>query len=750
MRIYAKGVVQVDDEEYPYYVMELFENVADSDDWIAQPEVTEGQFLSFLDQVFGAVEYMHSQNQIHLDLKPGNILVQTNGRPIIADLGFAKVIRLTSGVTIIGGTEGFIHPEARALIEEVSSDPNRLRGEAERELLKPTWDLFALGKTILRLLQIADDRPTKRLSRYAHRYLKLLACRLLDGNNNPNELLLGLSRESFQELRYESASDALNDLRKLTGQYNLETRIPELSTYPLDTIQASTLATTPFTQRVAEVVRNPMILRLAGFTQLSLLNLIYPTAVHTRFEHVIGTFSAMIRYIIALYNDPLNPLFKQIMREQDINAALLIALLHDVGHYALAHDLEEVDRKTFSHETRGKELIESDATLLETLTSERLDDGSPGWAIAPSRLAAILESNPHKMEGSIRDRLILSLIDGPLDCDKLDYIIRDSRNLGLPYGRVVDVERLLRSLTVVSKDAGGGRTYVALGIHQKGRVTAEAVAFARYALYGSVYWHHAYRAIKSMLTRAGWEYLELMAKADEKKKEGISKAVRRDLEEFLTAAGSPQVLPLMTSVLGGQIHPGDLAMLLWVADRSGDVGKELMRLVEERKLFKRVHVLSRFGNETLWRGVYGLMGNENDWRRKLQFQRAFQAEVVRRIEQQKGPDVQATSIVYSDERNRFLAAGASGTPLLLVDAPPDRPGAKRGLELIEEEDRRRAKLEEFKIGDLEQSLVWKSLREELQESIGKVRVFCHPDHHRFLSAALSQEAIEQSLEFVLP
>jgi len=48
-----------------------------------------------------------------------------------------------------------------------------------------------------------------------------------------------------------------------------------------------------------------------------------------------------------------------------------------------------------------------------------------------------------------------------------------------------------------------------LGIHEKGKVPAESVAFARYAMFGQVYWHHAYRSIKAMLHRMMLEMLNL-------------------------------------------------------------------------------------------------------------------------------------------------------------------------------------------------------------------------------------------------
>ena len=86
----------------------------------------------------------------------------------------------------------------------------------------------------------------------------------------------------------------------------------------------------------------------------------YPTVNHTRFDHSIGTYSIACSYIISLYNDPNNPLFRQLVNEEDIEAVLLAALLHDLGQYPCAHDIEEVDLGIFSHVEFTKELLRNE------------------------------------------------------------------------------------------------------------------------------------------------------------------------------------------------------------------------------------------------------------------------------------------------------------------------------------------------------------------------------------------------------
>src|SRR6202008_444263 len=89
------------------------------------------------------------------------------------------------------------------------------------------------------------------------------------------------------------------------------------------------------------------------------------------------------------------------------------------------------------------------------------------------------------------------LISGSLDLDKIDYLSRDARMCGVPYG-TVDVDRLLATLTLV--ETGAGRCEV--GVQEKGVSALESLLFAKYQMYRNVYWHHAVRSATCMFKRA--------------------------------------------------------------------------------------------------------------------------------------------------------------------------------------------------------------------------------------------------------
>jgi HD superfamily phosphohydrolase len=90
--------------------------------------------------------------------------------------------------------------------------------------------------------------------------------------------------------------------------------------------------------------------------------------------------------------------------------------------------------------------------------------------------------------------ILSSMLSGPIDIDKMDYLVRDSLHAGVPYGRNFDQQRLIGSLCL--NEAGDG-----LAISDKGRTAAEMMVFARYVMFSEVYWHHAVRSATAMVQR---------------------------------------------------------------------------------------------------------------------------------------------------------------------------------------------------------------------------------------------------------
>jgi HD superfamily phosphohydrolase len=236
----------------------------------------------------------------------------------------------------------------------------------------------------------------------------------------------------------------------------------------------------PLTPRVRQLIDSPEFHRLAKISQLGLVGLVYPAANHTRFEHSLGVYRMALLYLDRLSDDAR---FAAVVSPQAAERFAVAALLHDLGHWPFCHPIEDLQlRQTPNHE------LFANSFLLEGELADLLRDE---WDLQPREIVDLLSGKPRDR----CDRLLRSMLSGPIDVDKMDYLMRDSLHAGVPYGQNFDQPRLIQSLCV--NEAGDG-----LAITDKGKTAAEMMVFARYVMFSEVYWHHAVRSATAMLQRA--------------------------------------------------------------------------------------------------------------------------------------------------------------------------------------------------------------------------------------------------------
>jgi HD superfamily phosphohydrolase len=236
----------------------------------------------------------------------------------------------------------------------------------------------------------------------------------------------------------------------------------------------------PLTERVRRLIDTAAFRRLAHISQLGLVSLVYPAANHTRQEHSLGVFLAAIEYLDRLAADER---FAAAVATGDAELLLAAALLHDVGHWPFGHPIEDLRLPQVPpHEQLARQfIVEGDvATVLQN-----------EWGLDPAEVAELVSDRP----GGGNRRILGSMLSGPIDVDKIDYLMRDSLHAGVPYGQHFDRRRLIGSLCL--NEAGD-----ALAITDKGKTAAEMMVFARYVMFSEVYWHHAVRSATAMLQRA--------------------------------------------------------------------------------------------------------------------------------------------------------------------------------------------------------------------------------------------------------
>ena len=236
--------------------------------------------------------------------------------------------------------------------------------------------------------------------------------------------------------------------------------------------------------------------RLRRIKQLGLAHLVYPGAVHTRFDHALGVYHLASRALSLLEQS--GELAR--VSERDRSIVKLAGLLHDIGHYPFSHALEEL--VPIDHEElAGKFLADPEvAGALEEL--------------GPETIAEI-----HNLILGRSTSPLQGLVSGSLDLDKLEYLKRDAIFCGVPYGEI-DVDRLLASLRVLTDPETGN---VEIGVATQGVAALESLLFAKYQMFRNVYWHHGVRAATVTFQRLSRDALldgwvapaEVVGKGDE-------------------------------------------------------------------------------------------------------------------------------------------------------------------------------------------------------------------------------------------
>ncbi len=294
-----------------------------------------------------------------------------------------------------------------------------------------------------------------------------------------------------------------------------------------------------------DLVGTPEFQRLWGVRQTGFAHLVFPGANHTRLEHSLGAYWVAEQMAARLGLD-----------EADTQRVTAGALLHDIGHGPFSHTLDGP-------------MVEVLGRPHERLSCARIEGTDPTWPAEKSDVPGVLERyalEPRSIarlidprEGISSSRLLRSLLHGPIDADRIDYLQRDAYYTGVAHG-AIDAVRLLDTLRAVR-----GR----LVYEEKGRSAVEGFLVGRALMYSSVYFHKTVRAA------------ELMAQA----------AVER-------IAGYPEAARPLFSTRDGE--------LLVRLSEAGGISRALVEGLVERRLYKRA-----FG----WRTVGGPA--RRTWRRWL-------------------------------------------------------------------------------------------------------------------------------------
>ena len=235
------------------------------------------------------------------------------------------------------------------------------------------------------------------------------------------------------------------------------------------------------TDELAELTESAPFMRLSRILQLGPVYLVYPGATHTRASHSIGVYHLGRRLLQNLVERGA----AEWLSSEGVKSFLAACLLHDIGHFPYTHSLKELPLS--SHESLTGSII-----LKEPMKSLVANTGAD-----PQMAAAIVD---RELEGGGAELLFYrKLLSGALDPDKLDYLNRDARYCGVPYG-AQDVDFILSRL-IPHKERGAD-------IDSRLIPNVESILFSKYLMYRTIYWHRQVRSATAMIKKALIKNLE--------------------------------------------------------------------------------------------------------------------------------------------------------------------------------------------------------------------------------------------------
>ena len=226
-------------------------------------------------------------------------------------------------------------------------------------------------------------------------------------------------------------------------------------------------------------IDSPPFQRLRHIKQMGLGDLIFPGAVHTRFNHCIGCcyVGSQIAKKIGLSCE-------------DRQLVMIACLLHDIGHGPFSHAFEGIFQKSIiRHELWTRHF------LAEYETDEffaRYNALNPRAHLNKEKFRIIADMIMHK---PVKKHVLADIVSSQLDADRLDYLLRDNHFCGVRYGEF-DLRWMLHCMTIV-KSADGDR----LGITHKGIGVVEHYLMARRLMVRNIYQLQKKLAIEHLMVQ---------------------------------------------------------------------------------------------------------------------------------------------------------------------------------------------------------------------------------------------------------
>lgn len=262
-----------------------------------------------------------------------------------------------------------------------------------------------------------------------------------------------------------------------------------------------------------EILEHPFFQRLRNIKQLGFSEYVFPGATHTRYLHSIGVMNVATLVFNSLFKDQSS---KDILRLKE--SLRLGCLLHDIGHAPLSHSTESVmpmvsalklpkqfvkGERQASHEDYTIKSI-TDSSFTKAFKGVTKEFGIDPKAIAELVIGETTDPAYFTVAGINYFPLLHQLVSSEMDCDRMDYLLRDSYFCGVSYGKF-DLDWIIDNLKICIE-----KNEAYLGISERAISTFDDFLLSRFHMFMMVYFHYRAVCLEQMLMRyfesAGEEY----------------------------------------------------------------------------------------------------------------------------------------------------------------------------------------------------------------------------------------------------
>lgn len=223
-------------------------------------------------------------------------------------------------------------------------------------------------------------------------------------------------------------------------------------------------------QVIYDLINSREFQRLRRIKQVPTTSFTFHGAEHSRFSHCLGVYE-LARKVTEIFDKQ----YTDVWNPDESLLTMVAALLHDIGHGAYSHTFEHLFDT--DHEAYTREIITNPETEINAILTKVAPD-------FPKKVASVINHTyPNKQ--------VVELISSQIDCDRMDYLLRDSYYTAASYGNF-DLTRILRVIRPIENGIAFSRN----GMH-----AVEDYIVSRFQMYMQVYFHPASRAMELLLQK---------------------------------------------------------------------------------------------------------------------------------------------------------------------------------------------------------------------------------------------------------